>query len=107
MTGARVNEANQLDRVMSEKELSQQVRQLAALKGFKVYHTFLSLYSDVGFPDLCIAKEGRLIFAELKTEKGKLSAAQKDWLEILSATGACEVYLWRPSSWDEIVSALA
>ena len=48
--------ANELDKFMSEKELSQQVRQLASLKGYAVYHTFLSLYSDVGFPDLCLAK---------------------------------------------------
>jgi hypothetical protein len=113
VTSRRVEEANMneygatgLDKFMSEKELSQQVRQLATLKGYSVYHTFLSIYSDVGFPDLCLAKKGRLIFVELKTERGKLSEAQMGWLEILAATGKCDVYLWRPSSWDEICEVL-
>jgi protein gp37 len=96
----------QLDRVMTEKELSQQVQQLARLKGYRVYHTFLSVYSEPGFPDLCMAKEGRLIFAELKTERGKVTSSQKDWLEVLAASKACEVYIWRPGDWDEIVKVL-
>ena len=98
---------NQLDKVVSEKELSLMVRQLAKLKGFDVYHTACSMYSDPGFPDLTIAKKDRLIFAELKTEKGKLSQAQKDWLELLASTGKCEVFIWRPSSWPEIEEVLS
>jgi hypothetical protein len=97
---------SQLDKVITEKEFSQQVRQLAILKGYKVYHTFLSIYSDVGFPDLVIAKEDKLIFAELKTERGKVSQAQKDWLGVLASTKKCECFIWRPSDWDEVVSIL-
>jgi hypothetical protein len=98
--------ATALNRAMTEKELSQQVQQLAKLKGYKVYHTFLSVYSEPGFPDLCMAKEGRLIFAELKTERGKVTQAQKEWLETLADSKSCEVYIWRPGDWDEIVKVL-
>ena len=92
--------------VTSEKELLQMVRQLAKLKQYHVYHTFNSYHSEAGFPDLTIWKDKRLIFAELKTEKGKLTQEQKDTLESLASTGN-EVYLWRPSNWNEITEVLS
>ena len=96
---------SQLDRTTSEKELSLMVRQLASLKGWKVYHTFYSMFSDAGFPDLCLCRGDRLVFMELKTEKGKVSQAQKEWLEALALT-KCEVFVFRPSEWESIVEVL-
>lgn len=55
-----------------------------------------------GFPDLVIAKNGRVIIAELKTEKGKPSAEQLDWLQQIGSIGR----LWRPSDWDDIFDEL-
>jgi len=65
-----------------------------------------------GFPDLvlCHKGKGRLIFAELKTEKGKLSAKQNEWIDDLrwceekySCVVAC---VWRPSDIEEIEELL-
>src|SRR3990167_8105053 len=47
-----------------------------------------------GFPDLVMVREGRLIFAECKSEKGKVSPEQDKWLTTLAATNA-EVYTFR------------
>jgi hypothetical protein len=47
----------------------------------------------------------RVIFAELKAEKGLQSGVQWHWATLLKKAGA-EVYLWRPSSWDAIVDTL-
>jgi hypothetical protein len=47
----------------------------------------------------------RTIFAELKTEKGKMSKEQEDWGVALIASGA-EWYLWRPSDMDDITKVL-
>lgn len=58
-----------------------------------------------GFPDLVLVKDDRLIFAELKREKGRLTEAQKVWLKRLEATGA-ECYVWRPSQWQEVLDIL-
>ena len=53
-------------------------------------------------PDLCLVRGRRLIFAELKTEKGRLTPAQEAWLEAFKAlrsTAPIEVYVWRPADW--------
>jgi hypothetical protein len=92
---------------VSEKEFTQQVRDLARLCGFMEYHTYRSKHSSAGFPDLCLARGGRLIFAELKTEKGKVSPSQAEWLDALDQVPGVEAYLWRPSDWNLIVETLA
>ncbi|WP_376793087.1 VRR-NUC domain-containing protein [Thermoflexus sp.] len=92
---------------ISEKDFSQQVVDLARLLGWKVYRTWLSIRSPAGFPDLVLAKPGRpLILAELKTERGKLSPAQEEWLATLRQVPGIEVYVWRPGDWEEIVRVL-
>ena len=57
-----------------------------------------------GFLDLLLARE-RLVFAELKTHRGKLSPKQGDWIAALESAGA-EVYVWRSADWDSIVETL-
>ncbi len=93
---------------MSERELQNAVIELARLLGYRVAHFRASLtqsgrwatamQGDVGYPDLTLAGNGRLIFAELKSVKGRISDAQLDWRLALTGTGA-EWYLWRPSDW--------
>lgn len=54
-----------------------------------------------GFPDLVLSRRERLIFAELKTGRGKTTPAQDIWLESLRGAPV-EVYLWRPGDIEEI-----
>lgn len=82
---------------MSEKELQSAVVELAGVFAWRQYHTWLSLHSAGGFPDLVLLRPPRLIFAELKREKANPSAEQRHWLEDLSAVAAVETYVWRPS----------
>lgn len=58
-----------------------------------------------GFPDLVLVRGPRLIFAELKTDTGRTSPAQREWLAALGDTAA-EVYVWRPRDWDTILNLL-
>lgn len=90
----------------SEDEFQADVIGLAKLLGWRVYHTRDSRGSDSGFPDLVLVRRGRLIFAELKTDTGKLRPVQEAWLTDLLETKA-EVYLWRPSCWGEIERVLS
>lgn len=90
---------------MTEKDFQEMVCQAAAIYGWRVYHTYDSRRSAPGFPDLCLVRGPRLIFAELKTEKGKTSVYQEAWLRDLRGTAA-EVYLWRPGDWDRLVALL-
>lgn len=60
-----------------------------------------------GFPDLVLVRPPELIFAELKTDKGRVAPAQKEWLERLLAVAAVETYVWRPRDFDELHARLA
>jgi hypothetical protein len=89
-----------------------QVIALARLCGWLVYHPFDSRYSTPGFPDLtmvkpsCGNKPARLVLAELKSDKGKLTPEQAAWLDALRQVQSVETFCWRPCDWDQIVSVL-
>lgn len=97
---------------LTEKQFMAQVLELAKLQGWLVYHTHDSRRSEPGFPDLVLVRDGRLVFAELKAEKGRVSPVQQKWLnELVQATLTAKtatpaVYVWRPSDWDSIVQTL-
>lgn len=67
-----------------------------------------------GFPDLVLVRAGRLIFAELKRNKGSHSPEQKRWLEDLEEVATqihvppdtLTVRTWRPRDWDQILEVL-
>ena len=80
-----------------------------------VYHPRYSLGSEPGWPDLTLIRrrDRRLVFAELKSEKGVLSPRQTEVLDLLGVLAAplgdfraadgcksyarIEVWVWRPS----------
>jgi hypothetical protein len=85
---------------MSEKELQELVVGLARWAGYKVFHVIDSRKSTgPGFPDLVMVntKTGRLVFAELKTDKGKFRPGQQEWLDALGMQHTAVV--WRPADW--------
>lgn len=86
---------------MAEKEFLAQAVQLARLCGWLCYHTLDSRGSAGGFPDLVLVKGRRVVWAELKSESGRLSPGQESWRDRLLAAGQ-EWYCWRPSDWPEI-----
>lgn len=88
-----------------EDSLLDRVTQLARLHGWLVYHTYDSQRSEPGFPDLTMVRGGRVVFRELKREKGRVSPHQKVWLEALATAGA-DAAVWRPSDWEEIERCL-
>lgn len=61
--------------------------------------------TDSGFPDLVLAREGRVVFAELKDMKGRLGISQRVWAAEIGR--AAEVYCWRPSDEAEMWRVLA
>ena len=89
----------------TEKQFQAAVVQFAKLTGWLVYHTHDSRRSEPGFPDLVLVRDDRIIYAELKTERGRMSAAQRTWQEALICAGA-EHRVWRPSHWPIIESTL-
>jgi len=91
----------------SEAQFQAAVVEYAKLCGWRVQFHWKSFHSPAGFPDLCMVRGERVVFAELKTAKGRVSDAQEVWLCTLRATGKVEAYLWRPQSWPEIERVLS
>lgn len=100
----------------TERELTAQVLTLAHLQNWLVVHFRPALRADgswrtplqgdgAGFPDLVLVRGGRLIFAELKAQHGRLAPLQRRWIEALTET-RMEIYVWKPSDWPQIVEVL-
>ena len=94
--------------VVTEREFQATVIEMARAFGWRVYHTHDSRRSDPGFPDLTMARKGRILFMELKAEKGKPTEAQLDWLLALRSSFSVNVHvaLYRPSDMPRIVELL-
>jgi hypothetical protein len=118
-----------------EEAFQQQVIDLAHLYGWRVAH-FRPARTDrgwrtpvaadgAGFPDLVLVRDAEIIFAELKTDKGRLRDEQAVWIAALEhvsaalavlmdwaadcapARPAVDVFVWRPSDFDGIHGRLA
>lgn len=107
VAAASSRSGNTKPRPITEKQFMQKVIDLARLRGWLVYHTFDSRKSEPGFPDLvCVhGRQQRVVYAELKADKGKVSAFQERWLTELAATGA-EVAVWRPADFEWVQRVL-
>lgn len=56
-----------------------------------------------GVPDLILARHGRVILAELKSDTGQPTPEQRHWLTELGDHGR----LWRPGDWDTVLAELS
>ena len=92
---------------MSEAEFQAEVVKIARLMNWFCYHTWDSRRSEAGFPDLVLVHRAReeTLFCELKTDTGKVTPAQRKWLEALRDAGQ-QGCVWRPRMMDEIVTYL-
>lgn len=102
----------------SEEEFLVAVVGLAHRHGWLVHHQRpawtkkgyrSAIQGDPGFPDLTMAKAGRLVFAELKSETGRTAPEQQAWIAaVMSAMcgNGIEMYVWRPVDWPDLVRTL-
>lgn len=105
---------------MSERELLEAVVECAQRLGYLVAHIPDELYKlavsvdrpdmmagAAGLPDLILVHPGDkwlpVIFAELKTERGRVRPMQQVWLDALDREslddGFVRVVLWKPMDW--------
>ena len=102
----------------TEADLQDSVIELAMWTGWMVYHTRRSDNSEPGFTDLVMVRPPIVIFAEVKTQSGRLTKGrmnkagkrllpgQADWRRALMACPGVIYRLWRPSDWDDIEQLL-
>jgi hypothetical protein len=86
----------------SEKQFMAEVMKLLKEHRWRTYHTHDSRKSNAGFPDIVAVRGRRVLWIELKTEEGRVSAAQQNWIDDLVAAGQ-KAFVLRPSQWEELV----
>jgi hypothetical protein len=94
---------------MTERELQSAVIQLARLFGWRVAHFRPAITSKgwrtpveadgAGFPDLVLARD-RILYAELKSDRGRLTEAQLEWQAAIEHAGG-EHHVWTPEHWAD------
>jgi hypothetical protein len=97
---------------ISEAAFMTQVKAIAYTYGWMTHHSQPSMTrtgrylttGSAGFPDLVLAGERGFILAELKTDTGRVSAAQTEWLKACNPHVEC--YVWRPRDLPEITARL-
>lgn len=94
---------------MSEARFQADIIDLFTRTGWKHHHAHDSRRSVPGLPDLLLVhRKHGIVFAELKTDRGRTTPEQDAWIEALNVAsraqggGTCAV-VWRPASWDKIV----
>ncbi len=97
--------------MITERELQNTLLETCDALGIRAFHVHdsrrqvrkdgrLQLVGDArasGYPDLTIIAQGGAIWAELKSEKGKLNPDQVEWLESLPPHRA---HVWRGRDLD-------
>jgi hypothetical protein len=94
---------------ISEADFQRRLMDTARLAGWRCAHFrpamtqrgrwVTPMAGDKGFPDLVLAKDGHVLIAELKTDVGKTTPEQREWLEALGGHGR----LWRPQHWEAVL----
>ena len=105
---------------MTEAEFQSQIIDYAHLRGWLVAHFrgvrvqrgngTVHYQTPVaadgkGFVDLVLVRE-RVVFAEIKVGKNKMTNEQNMWADALWKAGRQEFYLWYPKDFDDIVKVL-
>jgi len=100
---------------VTEAAFQQRVIDYAMLRHWRVSHArttatvekghvhYITPYQGhTGLPDLVLARNGVILLAELKSEKGKPTPEQLAWLAAAGDKG----FLWKPSDWPAILAVL-
>lgn len=91
---------------MREKDWQQTILDAARYLGWTVIHHYDSRRSTPGFPDIIAIKPPRMLAIECKTERGKVTPAQQQWLDVLAGVPGVTAMVARPSDWDRVEAAL-
>lgn len=88
---------------MSEDELLTAIVEAAQYRGWLVHHIRRSdkavQQGNPGFPDLVLARNGTVVFFELKSMNGRATGHQEEWLRELGP----EAYVVTPDMLDTVL----
>ena len=100
-----------IDQHISEADFQDLIVDYARLKGWRIAHfrpartnegwrTAVS-YEGHGYPDLTLARQGHVIFLEVKSAEGRTRPEQQTWVDALP-----NAYIVKPAHWPQIETLL-
>lgn len=90
---------------LTEKQFMAQVVKLAELFGWRCWHQRDSPGTRHGWPDLVCIRRPRVVFLELKSDRGRLTPEQAATIALLRACDQ-EAYVIRPGTWPVLETLL-
>lgn len=101
---------------MLEKHFATQIEHLLTLHRWRWTHFepavrqsgtwATALRGQKGLPDYVAVRDGLLLFAEIKGDRGRLTPDQAEWLEALRRVDTVRAELWYPEDLNEIKDLL-
>ena len=104
MSRRRLIDEERVLRSVPEAAFQRSVVEAAEALGWLVFHDHDSRRNKAGLPDLILVR-GRIVFAELKAECGRVRPEQRKWIDALRLAGG-DVHVWRPSDMDDVMELL-
>lgn len=99
-----------MNRTMSERKLGQTIREMAEAYGWLCYQVLdtrnYAKRTSRGFPDQFIARPGRALALELKTERGIVTPNQELWVATLDSIPGITSAVIRPHDLDHVEELL-
>jgi hypothetical protein len=106
MTRKTLSPIDVLRASIPEKDFLATVRGMGEVYAWRVYQVLdtanYAKRTSKGWPDLFMVKEGRALAIEGKTEKGRVTPDQQEWIELLATVPGITSGVYRPRDMDEL-----
>lgn len=96
-----------MDKNVGEKQFQSQVRTIAGLYGWLEHVVYDSRHSPSGWPDVTLLRDGHMVCLELKSENGRVTPTQKQFLDELNQVPGIDAGVYRPSQLQDIADILS
>lgn len=85
---------------VTEREFQHTITDLADVGRWRWFHDHDARRNRAGLPDIVAVRAPRLVFLELKSQKGRLRPEQEAWLDELARCTTVEALCLRPSDFE-------
>lgn len=99
-------QAARIEYEMTEKELRESIQKAAQDLGWHYHYTWTQIHSSKGCPDLELLRDGKMFRWELKSQKGKVTDEQHEYMSFLGLVPGIDVRVVRPSNLEQAYRAL-
>lgn len=97
-----------------EHEFKDWIVKVARARGWMVNHVWKTRNDRgiwittcaAGWPDLTCVRDGRIVFIEVKSRRGRVEPKQDEWLDALAAIPCAEVWIVDARQWRDVAVVL-